>query len=144
MAPEVLTKNKYSEKADVYSFGIVLFEIFSGERPYDTGEFAQMNQAQLMYQIIEKEARPSLDGLAIGLQQLITDCWDLDPRLRPSFSETIVRLRRLKFEKEEKNKSLAIDIDESDSLLHFDNIIEGSLTTSSDLSVPYNTNNSIN
>lgn len=96
MAPEVLRKNKYSEKADVYSFGILLWEIFSGKRPYDHGEFRTMNQAQLMLCILEKHARPPLDGLDSALQQLIQDCWNLDPRLRPSFSEIVVRLRRLK------------------------------------------------
>ena len=96
MAPEVLSKSKYSEKADIFSFGIVLWEIFTGERPYDTVEYRSMNQAQLMYQIVDKEARPSLEGLDSGLQQLIRDCWDLEPRIRPSFSEIVVRLRRMK------------------------------------------------
>lgn len=44
MAPEVLSKNKYSEKADVYSFGIVLAELLSGIPPYSQGEAANMNQ----------------------------------------------------------------------------------------------------
>ena len=96
MAPEVLSKNKYSEKADVYSFGVVLLELLTGRRPYSTGEFENMNQAQLMYQIINNNARPSLYGVHPSLEQLISDCWNLDPRLRPSFTESIVRLRRLK------------------------------------------------
>jgi serine/threonine protein kinase len=34
MAPEVINQNRYSEKADVYSFGIVLGELWNGEVPY--------------------------------------------------------------------------------------------------------------
>ena len=105
MAPEVLSKNKYSEKADVFSFGVVLYEIFTGKLPYSDPPFDKMNQAQLMYQIVELEARPPLDGLIISLQQLIRDCWNMDPRMRPSFAEIIVRLRRMKVELEEFHKS---------------------------------------
>lgn len=96
MAPEVLLKNKYSEKADVYSFGTVLWEIFTGKKPYSDEKFGPMNQAQLMFQILENHARPSLHDLHPALQQLISDCWSLDPRLRPTFNESLVRLRRLK------------------------------------------------
>ena len=99
MAPEVLSKNKYSEKADVYSFGIVLAEIFTGALPYSEPPFDKMNQAQLMYQILEQGARPNIESLNISLQQLIRDCWNTDPRLRPSFAEAVVRLRRLKAER---------------------------------------------
>ena len=35
MAPEVITSKEYSEKADVYSFGIILWELSSRKRPYD-------------------------------------------------------------------------------------------------------------
>lgn len=103
MAPEVLLKNKYSEKADVYSFGILLWEIVSGNRPYDQGTFRTMNQAQLMLCILEQHSRPSLDGFDSSLEQLIKDCWNSDPRIRPSFSEIIVRLRRIKMEYSNKN-----------------------------------------
>ena len=96
MAPEVIQKNKYSEKADVFAFGMVLWEIFTGKLPYMGEEFQGMNQVQLMFHIVDKNARPPLDGLEDGLKQLIVDCWNLDPRLRPSFKESIVRLRRLK------------------------------------------------
>lgn len=96
MAPEVLLKNKYSEKADIFSFGTVLWELFTGKKPYSEGEYRSLNQAQLMFHILEKHARPSLAGLHPALQQLISDCWSLDPRLRPTFNETLVRLRRLK------------------------------------------------
>jgi len=96
MAPEVLTKNKYSEKADVYSFGVVLTELIRGVVPYGEGDVASWNQAQLMYHIVHFNLRPSVEGIPPGLEQLILDCWNDDPRLRPSFSEIVVRLRRLR------------------------------------------------
>merc|ERR1712137_262211 len=60
MAPEVIKKNKYSEKADVFSFGMVLWEIFTGCIPYNNEEFHGMNQVQLIFYIVEKNARPPL------------------------------------------------------------------------------------
>lgn len=95
MAPEVLMKNKYSEKADVYSMGVVLVEIFTGVYPYSDGKYQHMNQAQLMMQICQFNARPNTDDLPIALQQLVYDCWHENPSLRPNFSEIITRLRRL-------------------------------------------------
>ena len=95
MAPEVLSKNKYSEKADVYSFGIVLMEIFTGNLPYSQPPFDKMNQAQLMYQILENGCRPVIEGLHPILQHLIEECWSADPHIRPSFPEIVMRLRRL-------------------------------------------------
>mmetsp|Transcript_22553 Transcript_22553/g.28800 ORF Transcript_22553/g.28800 Transcript_22553/m.28800 type:complete len:158 (-) Transcript_22553:162-635(-) len=96
MAPEVLAKDKYSEKADVFSFGVLLVEIYSGSRPYSSEEYAGFNQAQLMYQIVNNGIRPDISEFPVALQQLVADCWAEDLRLRPSFAEIVVRLRRLK------------------------------------------------
>ena len=93
MAPEVLTKDKYSTKADVYSFAVLLLEIYSGNIPYSD---LPLNQAQLMYKIISEGLRPAMGALPAPLQLLIQDCWDENAPLRPSFSEVIVRLDRLK------------------------------------------------
>lgn len=96
MAPEVLHKNKYSEKADIFSFGTVLYEIFTGWTPYSQPPFDTMNYSQLMFQITEKNVRPDLSCLSTSLQELIKDCWNVEPTLRPSFPEIITRLTRLK------------------------------------------------
>ena len=43
MAPEVLkgdNNNKYANKADVYSFGVLAYEVLSGCDPYDSGKFS--------------------------------------------------------------------------------------------------------
>ena len=95
MAPEVLDKVKYSEKADVFSLGMVLCEIFSGKPPYSEPPFDEMGYSQLMYHITEKQSRPNISNLLTSLQELIKDCWNMNPNLRPNLPEIITRLSRL-------------------------------------------------
>ena len=115
MAPEVLLKNKYSMKADVFSFGMVLFQLITGQAPYND---VQCNQAQLMYKILYENLRPDLSPLPIPMQQLIRDCWEEDLTLRPSFKEVSVRLRRMGKENHDaisgghdQNSSFSLEID---------------------------------
>ena len=96
MAPEVLAKSKYSEKADVFSFGILLVEIYTGQVPYSSKKYARLNQAQLMFKICNENARPEIENIPEALRELINDCWNMEAKLRPSFSEIVVRLRRLR------------------------------------------------
>jgi len=95
MAPEVISKSKYSEKADVYSFGIFLIELYTGAYPYSEDAYKSWNNAQLMFQIIQNNLRPDVSSLPGTLQQLVLDCLSEDPRLRPTFPEIVVRLRRM-------------------------------------------------
>jgi serine/threonine protein kinase len=45
MAPEVLSKSKYTEKADIYSFGLVLWSMVAGQQPFqDLNPFAIANE----------------------------------------------------------------------------------------------------
>jgi serine/threonine protein kinase len=45
MAPEVLNKSKYTEKADIYSFGLVLWSMVTGQQPFeDINPFAIANE----------------------------------------------------------------------------------------------------
>lgn len=50
---------------------------------------------QLVYNIVNG-LRPSLEGIPDELQQLIVDCWNEVPQIRPSFTEIVLRLQRLK------------------------------------------------
>jgi serine/threonine protein kinase len=87
MAPEMLQSTQYTEKVDVYSYGIILFELLTGEIP-----FANENGFALPLQII-KGVRPVLPkNIHKKWQKLVTVCWHDKPSKRPSFDKVVETL----------------------------------------------------
>ena len=97
MAPEVLMRENYSHKADVFSFGIVLYELFSGKRSYTAPEYASMSIAILNDAILHG-ARPDASVLPPPLQDLVERCWALNPQDRPTCSQVHQELTELSFQ----------------------------------------------
>jgi len=91
MAPELMRGEKYNEKIDVYSFGIMLYEMIANELP-----FKELNQMQLLMEVAVKNQRPNLTvTCSAPLHTLMTNCWDENPKNRPSFQQIIEILRAL-------------------------------------------------
>jgi serine/threonine protein kinase len=91
MAPEVIKKHNYTEKADIYSFGIILWELWVQEPPYKNIERVQVAKKVAT----DKTFRPKIsDDLQIPeeILALIVSCWDYDPDKRPGFTEIITYL----------------------------------------------------
>ncbi|XP_051133794.1 uncharacterized protein LOC127253311 isoform X2 [Andrographis paniculata] len=91
MAPELLngSSNKVSEKVDVFSFGIVLWEILTGEEPY-----ANMHYGAIIGGIVNNTLRPTIPSYCDAeWRRLMEQCWAPNPSLRPSFTEIASRLR---------------------------------------------------
>jgi len=87
MAPEMLLQKEITEKVDIYSFGIVLWELYTQERPYN-GLFE--NLEELIDAVTIDGERPEIPPQTPeALKQLITSCWDTDPAARPSFHEIL-------------------------------------------------------
>ena len=95
MAPEVLQHSRYSEKADVYSFGIVLVELFTGKPAYAALKDRGVSDGQIIFKMVVEGYRPDLDGLPHSLQELAGECLHQKPAIRPSFQEIHRRLTRL-------------------------------------------------
>eukprot|EP01119_Soliformovum_irregulare_P002257 TRINITY_DN12542_c0_g1_i1.p1 TRINITY_DN12542_c0_g1~~TRINITY_DN12542_c0_g1_i1.p1 ORF type:complete len:1023 (+),score=283.21 TRINITY_DN12542_c0_g1_i1:260-3328(+) len=88
VAPELLEGKQYDGKVDVYSFGTVLYELF-------TGTPADHKMDRSSHEFI----RPSISKeFPEGLQKLINRCWDVDPQIRPNFNEILDRLDEIDVE----------------------------------------------
>ena len=89
LAPEVINVENiyYDEKADIYSFGMVLWEIVTGDAPFF--EYENMRELQIKNAIIRENLRPSIpEDCPTELASLIIRCWDSDPLKRPHFKES--------------------------------------------------------
>lgn len=80
MAPEVLMGRPLSEKADLYSFGIVAWELFTGREPYEQHD----NYDLFVAAVCLKHERPALDkSIQRGVRDIIDSSWCPDPSKRP-------------------------------------------------------------
>jgi len=87
MPPEVFDGGIYDTKSDIFSFGMVLWELLTGQIPF--GEVPPLQVLQL----IDNGERPFLPaGVNPVFAQLIRDCWEEDPEKRPTFTEILLRL----------------------------------------------------
>lgn len=96
-APEIIEGKKYSEKADIYSLGIVFGELDTGARPFahmknDRGD--AMPAMQLVQQVRLGKAKMQLrSDCPQSVRKLIERCTSLDPDVRPTSMEVALTLR---------------------------------------------------
>lgn len=106
MSPEVAKECPYDKSVDVYSFGILLHELVSGEKP-----FYGYSSGKHMQQVVIGGERPKMDSQhtanwPANFKCLLKHCWSAFPSLRPSFAEIKVVLQDILDGKEEVRSSL--------------------------------------
>jgi len=80
MAPEVLMNEDYAEPADVFSYGIILWEMLTKECPYEG-----MTPIQCALSVLNENKRPEIPGWCPQpFRVLIRDCVEKDPKARVS------------------------------------------------------------
>lgn len=90
MAPEVAQEQSYSEKADVYSFGIMLWQLLSLETPY-----GKLHGGKIEYSVCHLNLRPKLDNTwPKPMIKLLEDCWARNPPRRPTMEVVCSALER--------------------------------------------------
>ncbi|GJR78025.1 probable serine/threonine-protein kinase drkD [Tanacetum coccineum] len=93
IAPELLdgSSNRVSEKVDVFSFGVVMWEILTGEEPY-----ADMHCGAIIGGIVTNTLRPPVPRRCDHRwKALMEECWSNDPADRPSFTEVANKLQAM-------------------------------------------------
>ncbi len=95
MAPEVLLGQEYDpEKADVWSVGMLVFEVLAGKVPFATPGLHATTEAQLC-QMIQQNKRPPLDGIHPQVAAMLQRCWSINPALRPTISQMLEEYQQI-------------------------------------------------
>lgn len=83
MAPETFDSKNYTNKVDVYSYGILLWEMLTEDIP-----FQGLTPIQIAYKVTKDNERPEFpSNTPRPLKSLIRKCWDRNPDNRPTFSQ---------------------------------------------------------
>ncbi|CAB5367151.1 unnamed protein product [Rhizophagus irregularis] len=85
MAPEVLRGKTYTQAADIYSFGMIMYFVATGRQPFGN----RAHDYDLALDICEKGVRPKINEPEVPscYIDLMKRCWDLNPSNRPNIIE---------------------------------------------------------
>ncbi|KAM4730509.1 LOW QUALITY PROTEIN: mitogen-activated protein kinase kinase kinase 21 [Anableps anableps] len=82
MAPEVIKSSLFSKGSDIWSYGVLLWELLTGEVPY-----RGIDGLAVAYGVaVNKLTLPIPSTCPEPFAKLMEECWDQDPHVRPSFS----------------------------------------------------------
>ncbi|KAJ4726941.1 Serine/threonine-protein kinase [Melia azedarach] len=99
MAPEVYRRESYGKSVDIFSFALIVHEMFQG---------GPSNKAETAVQVADKRAyedsRPPLSSALYPepIKELLRECWHKNPDCRPTFEEIILRLEVIQDRLQEK------------------------------------------
>lgn len=85
MAPEVFEGSTYTEKCDVFSWGIILWEVLSRRKPFEEGGSA----FRIMWAVHTGQRPNLIEGCPEPIEQLMTQCWHKVPAERPSMAKVV-------------------------------------------------------
>jgi len=91
LAPEVLEDKMFTEKADVYAFGVILWEMVARQQFFASEKF----MAQLEKKVISG-LRPTIPGTCLPeVAELINECWHGNSEARPAFKVVASRIEAI-------------------------------------------------
>eukprot|EP00252_Welwitschia_mirabilis_P013493 TRINITY_DN2967_c0_g1_i2.p1 TRINITY_DN2967_c0_g1~~TRINITY_DN2967_c0_g1_i2.p1 ORF type:complete len:803 (+),score=144.44 TRINITY_DN2967_c0_g1_i2:233-2641(+) len=90
MAPELLRNEPFTDKCDIFSFGVIMWELTTLKRPW-----VGVKPMKVVYAVGHEGARLDIPEGPIG--KLISDCWAEDPNSRPGYEDIFTRLHECEF-----------------------------------------------
>ncbi|VDL17622.1 unnamed protein product [Hymenolepis diminuta] len=101
MAPELLRENTAAvfgtRAGDVYTFAIIMHTIFYKTEPYGPDRYSMEEIVERVAEMKEPPFRPKVFGKEIppAYVEILEQCWQENPRVRPTFKELSERIQRL-------------------------------------------------
>ncbi|GES99200.1 kinase-like domain-containing protein [Rhizophagus clarus] len=80
---------KLNKKSDVYSVGILLWQISSGYRPFHEIDY----DPSLILHILDGKRENIIDGTPVEYSKLYTECWKFEPNERPNMQQVVLTLK---------------------------------------------------
>lgn len=94
VAPEIYKNEIFDRSVDAYSFGLILYEMIEGIQPFHPKPIEEAVNLMCL-EGTRPQLRTKSKSYPPVLKELIEECWDPEPVVRPIFSEIIVRLDKI-------------------------------------------------
>lgn len=110
LSPEQVQRGVADARSDIYSLGIVLFEILTGQKPYQGDDPVQV----AIKHVNERVPAPSTlkHGLSVEIDQLVLSATDIDPDKRPRDAVVMLeKLRELSEKLDPRKRQLSLELD---------------------------------
>ncbi|EXX59642.1 Ypk2p [Rhizophagus irregularis DAOM 197198w] len=91
MAPEIFQGQKYTKASDIYSFGMIMWEIMTGRRPF----WDRNHDTYLIIDICDGLRPPIVTNAPDGYIELMKECWHSDPEKRPVAADLHEKIRNM-------------------------------------------------